>query len=83
MNITEIELERRSEQSRRDPLAYTIDELRDASCVCRSKIYSEIKSGHLKARKLGKRTLVLHSDAMDWLQSFPTGLNAKWRPRRT
>jgi hypothetical protein len=72
VNISETELERREQQSRHDRLAYTIDELRHASRICRSKIYTEIKAGRLKVRKAGKRTLVLHGDAMDWLQSLPT-----------
>ncbi|MPZ31203.1 MAG: DNA-binding protein [Rhodospirillales bacterium] len=37
----------------------------------RSKIYQEIAAGRLKVRKLGKRTLILHGDAMAWLQSLP------------
>lgn len=52
-------------------LAYGIDELISTSCVGRSKIYEEIAAGRLKARKLSKRTLVLHGDALAWLSSLP------------
>jgi excisionase family DNA binding protein len=52
-------------------LAYTIAELVRGTGAGRSKIYEEIAAGRLKVRKLGSRTLVLHSDAMAWLESLP------------
>lgn len=57
-----------------DRLAYTILELVRYTGAGRSKIYEELAAGRLKARKLGKRTLVLHGDAMAWLQSLPAEL---------
>ena len=39
--------------------------------ICRDKVYSEIRSGRLIARKLGGRTLVLESDLEKFLQSLP------------
>lgn len=62
------------EQSRRSGearLAYSVDELTSASCLGRSKIYEEIAAGRLKVRKVGKRTLILHGDALAWLKSLP------------
>jgi hypothetical protein len=52
-------------------LAYTIAELVRGTGAGRSKIYEEIAAGRLKVRKLGSRTLVLHGDAMAWLESLP------------
>jgi predicted DNA-binding transcriptional regulator AlpA len=52
-------------------LAYTIPELVHDTGAGRSKIYQEIAAGRLKVRKLGKRTLILHGDAVAWLQSLP------------
>lgn len=58
-------------QSWRAKMAYTLPELVYESGVGRSKIYQEIAAGRLKVRKLGKRTIALHDDAMSWLQSLP------------
>ena len=41
------------------------------SGVGRSSIYEDIKSGALKARKKGRRTLILRADLQAWLDSFP------------
>jgi hypothetical protein len=78
VETSEKEQQRRAEQRRqslgqnRQKLAYTIPELVHESGAGRSKIYEEIAAGRLKVRKLGKRTLVLHGDAMAWLQSLPS-----------
>jgi len=37
----------------------------------RTKIYQAITDGNLKARKCGKRTLVLRSDLRDFLAALP------------
>ncbi len=36
-----------------------------------TKLYEEIKSGRLKAKKFGKRTLVTAAALEDWLNSLP------------
>jgi len=76
--IYEHEKDRRAERRRNSlelneqtKLSYTIPELVRDTGAGRSKIYEEIAAGRLKVRKLGKRTLVLHGDAMDWLKSLP------------
>lgn len=51
-------------------LALTVEETRSATGLSRGKIYEYINSGELKARKLGKRTLILKTD----LETFLTGL---------
>jgi hypothetical protein len=33
--------------------------------------YEEIKSGRLRARKIGKRTIIIVEDAEDWLRALP------------
>jgi predicted DNA-binding transcriptional regulator AlpA len=55
----------------RNRLAYSIEELSAGSGASRSKIYQEIASGRLKARKLGSRTIVLPQDGEEWLRSLP------------
>jgi excisionase family DNA binding protein len=39
--------------------------------IGRTKIYQAIAAGSLKARKCGKRTLVLREDLRDFLASLP------------
>jgi len=39
--------------------------------ICRQTFYDEIKRGRIKARKLGKKTIVLKSDAEAWRDSLP------------
>ena len=53
------------------PLALGIFEAARAAGVSRSTIFEEIKVGRLKARKAGRRTLILHEDLAAWLASLP------------
>jgi excisionase family DNA binding protein len=39
--------------------------------IGRTKIYEAIASGSLKARKCGKRTIILRSDLQDFLAGLP------------
>jgi excisionase family DNA binding protein len=39
--------------------------------IGRTKIYQAINEGNLKARKYGKRTIVLRDDLRDFLASLP------------
>jgi hypothetical protein len=39
--------------------------------VGRSLFYEELKAGRIVVRKLGKKTLILKSDAERWAQSLP------------
>ena len=59
------------------PLAYTIKAAQQASGASHRKIYEAINAGTLKARKNGKRTILLHTDLMSWLDSLP-----EYEPRR-
>jgi Helix-turn-helix domain len=38
----------------------------------RTTAYQEIKSGRLRGRKIGKRTIITEDDAEDWLRHLPT-----------
>lgn len=53
------------------PLAYDIKSLIKATGRGRSAIYQEIAAGRLKARKAGRRTVILHGDAVEWLDALP------------
>jgi predicted DNA-binding transcriptional regulator AlpA len=53
------------------PLAYNIPEAAHKAATSRSSVYLAIASGSLKARKIGRRTVVLHDDLLDWLNNLP------------
>ena len=53
------------------PLAFTLDEFVRATGIGRTKAYDAIKAGTLRARKYGKRTLILADDARAFLSSLP------------
>ena len=37
----------------------------------RRDLYEELKSGRLRGRKIGKRTIITEDDAEDWLRRLP------------
>ena len=49
----------------------TIHEACTCSGIGKTKLYEAINSGKLKARKAGKRTLILSDDLRDYLSSLP------------
>ena len=53
-------------------LSFSIPEVVAATSIKRGRIYAEIKSGSLRTRKCGTRTIVLADDLTAWL----TGLRA-------
>jgi hypothetical protein len=53
------------------PLAYDILSASKKAGLGRSKLFEEINAGRLKARKAGRRTLILHEDLAAWLASLP------------
>jgi hypothetical protein len=54
-----------------DQLAYSIEETARITSVGRTGLYAEIKAGRLKARKAGRRTVLLADDIRQWLVSLP------------
>lgn len=51
--------------------ALTISEVCGACGVGRTKIFESIADGRLRAKKFGKRTLVLPEDLREFLTSLP------------
>lgn len=51
--------------------AYTIAGFCEAFGVGRSKTYLELKAGRLRAKKLGKKTLITEQEARRWLMALP------------
>jgi hypothetical protein len=58
-------------QPQTSPRARSIAGLVDEGPLSRTFIYSAIKEGRLKARKAGRRTVVLDTDYQTFLQSLP------------
>ncbi len=58
-------------QNQNEVVAYSIDAAAKASHTGRTKLYAEIKSGRLKAIKLGARTLITAEALSEWLNSLP------------
>ena len=52
-------------------LAFTVTELANEIGVSRSQLYRFVGSGHLRARKLGSKTVFLAEDVRRFLASLP------------
>jgi hypothetical protein len=52
-------------------LGYSIEEFAAASGIGRTRLYSAIKAGQLRARKFGKRTVILAPDGREFLENLP------------
>ena len=57
------------------PLAYTVEEFAVVAKIGRTGLYSAIKQRRLRARKYGRRTLILSEDGRAFWPPCPT-----WRP---
>ncbi len=60
-----------TKKSDRPPLAHSIDGVVRETNIGKTSIYAMIAAGELKARKIGRRTVVLDADLRDWLASLP------------
>ena len=54
-----------------EKLAYSIREVVEAGGGSRTVVYEAIKSGALKAKKRGKRTIILADDLTQYLEALP------------
>jgi hypothetical protein len=59
-----------------DKLAYDISDLKSVAGVGRTRAFEDIKAGRLKARKNGRRTLVLALDLNEYLAALPDASGA-------
>ena len=54
-----------------DKLAYTIDEAVEEGAGSRTVLYEALNAGKLKAKKRGKRTIILAPDLIQYLKDLP------------
>ena len=54
-----------------EKIAGTIRELSKRVGICVENLYEEIRQGRLKARKFGRRTIILEEDARAFLANLP------------
>jgi excisionase family DNA binding protein len=54
-----------------NPPALTLKDFCDAYRVCRETAYQQIRTGRLRAVKVGRKTLIMHADAEVWAGSLP------------
>ena len=54
-----------------DSRALTIKEFCDRYGICRETAYQQIRTGKLRAVKLGRRTVLLAADVDTWAASLP------------
>ena len=59
--------------SRGPPLAYSIEDLAKSGLLSRYQVHALTKTGALKCRKVGRRTIILHEDLLDYLRRCPVG----------
>ena len=59
-----------------EKLAYSIQELSRLSGLGRTFLYEEIKAGRLIVSKAGRRSIVLHDHAENWLARLPKANSA-------
>jgi hypothetical protein len=52
-------------------LAYTVEDFAASTGLGRTRLYAAIKAKQLRARKYGKRTIILAEDGREFLASLP------------
>lgn len=52
-------------------ISYSVAEALEVTGLGRNAFYDEIRSGHLVAKKVGRRTIVTARSIEQWLESMP------------
>jgi excisionase family DNA binding protein len=52
--------------------ALSVEEAAKAAGVGRTLLFEEIRKGHITARKVGRRTIIMTDDLDAWLKALPT-----------
>lgn len=59
------------------PMAYSVSDVVEMVGIGRTKFYDLVKSGEIKTRKVGNRTIVLAIDLEAWLATLPSSGNGE------
>jgi hypothetical protein len=59
-------------KSRSQQRGMSIDDFCERYGPGRTKTFEEIKSGRLRAKKIGSRTIIAEDDAEEWLRQLPS-----------
>lgn len=51
--------------------AMSVNEFLDWASIGRTKFYEELATGRLRIRKIGRKSIVTMTDAIEWLNSLP------------
>lgn len=52
-------------------LGFTMEEAAATAAIGRTRVYAAVKDGKLKARKFGRRTVILREDLEAFLRALP------------
>jgi len=58
-------------ESNKSPRVYSVKDFLREFSISRAKFYEEIKRGKIRARKIGRKTVVAREDAEAWLSASP------------
>jgi len=58
-----------------DKIAYSVEEISEQTSLSKAFLRNEIRAGHLKAKLVGRRVLILDADLQNYLQGKET-----WKP---
>lgn len=53
------------------PIAYSVSDVLKMIGISRTTLYQLVKTGKIRVRKVGTRSVILSKDLEDWLQSLP------------
>jgi excisionase family DNA binding protein len=65
------------QQQRALPRAMSVPEFCQRYGPGRTTTYQEIQAGRLRARKVGRRTIISQDDAEDWLRRLPAAFSSE------
>ena len=53
---------------RQDKMAYSVDEISEQTTLSKAFLRNEIRAGHLKVQRFGRRVLILNDDLQAYLK---------------